>query len=234
MNNIEELKEISNKKYIPVRISPKKCSIPTSSGLGSSATCVVAGVIAGNYMLKNVFTKEELLSVMALVEGHPDNVATAFLGGLTLSYKDGERVVSRKVEVSKKLKFYAVIPAVSLKTTESRSLLPETVPLADAVSNVTRALNLQTAFEKGDIELIKAVFEDKLHQPYRLPIIKGASEMKKVLEDLGYAVAVSGAGPSLIAITNKANENAVIPKNVGGVKWRIKPLKVCERGATFV
>ena len=226
-----KLFEVSNKKYIPVKISPKKCLIPTSSGLGSSASCIVAGVMAANFMLKNLFDKDYLLSVMASVEGHPDNVAPALLGGLTLSYQKEGKVVSKKAEVNKKLKFYAVIPGTVLSTKTARTMLPETVSLEDAVHNVTRALNLSYAFEKGDVELLKDVFDDKLHQPYRLPAIKGASEMKAILENEGCAVAISGAGPTLLAISVKDGLEKVVPKTVGGVKWKVKPLKVCEKGA---
>ncbi len=227
----KKLFEVSNKKYIPVKISPKKCLIPTSSGLGSSASCIVAGVLAGNYMLKNVFDKEYLLGVMASVEGHPDNVAPAYLGGLTLAYKKGEVIVHHKVEVSKKLKFYAVIPSAELSTKISREVLPKTVSMEDAVHNVTRALSLSYAFEKGDVNLLKDIFDDKLHQPYRLPIIKSGSNMRKILQDFGFAVAISGAGPTLLAISNKDGLEKLIPKTVDGIRWRVKSLKVCDKGA---
>ena len=226
-----KLFEVSNKKYIPVKITPVKCSIPNSSGLGSSASCIVAGVMAANYMLKNAFDKEYLLSVMAMVEGHPDNVATAYLGGLTLSYQKNEKIISRKIEVNKNLKFYAVIPSAVLSTKQSRELLPETVTIKDAVYNLSRALNLEYAFKTGNIELIKDVFDDKLHQPYRAPAIKGCDEMIKILSSNGYAVAISGAGPSLIAISTKDGRENIIPKSVGGIKWKVKSLKVCEKGA---
>jgi threonine synthase len=228
-----KLFEVSGKNYIPVKISPKKCSIPTSSGLGSSASCIVAGVMAANYMLKNLFDKNYLLSVMASVEGHPDNVAPALLGGLTLSYQKDGKVVSKKAEINKNLKFYAVVPRASLSTKEARSMLPENVSLKDAVHNVTRALNLSYAFEKGDVELLKDVFDDKLHQPYRLPTIKSASEMKAILENEGCAVAISGAGPTLFAVSLKDGLEKVVPKSIDGVKWKVKPLKVCEKGATL-
>ena len=229
----KKLFEVSGRKYIPVKIMPKKCSIPTSSGLGSSASCIVAGVMAANYMLKNTFTSDELLSVMASIEGHPDNVAPAYLGGLTVAYQKGDKVVARKVEVSKKLKFYAVIPSAVLSTKTSRAILPKTLSLADAVHNITRALSLSYAFEKGDLCAIKEVFDDKLHQPYRLPLIKGANEMKEILQDLGFAVALSGAGPTLLAISDKEGMQKLIPTTVDGVKWRVLPLKVCDKGAVL-
>lgn len=227
----KKLFEVSGKEYVPVKITLKKCSVPSSSGLGSSATCIVAGVMAANYMLKNIFDKEYLLSVMTMIEGHPDNLAPAFLGGLTLSYLNGERVVSRKVEVNKNLKFYAVIPSANVSTKSAREILPETVMVKDAVHNLSRALNLEYAFTSGNVNVLKDVFDDKLHQPYRFPLIKGGEEMKKLLEDNGYAVAISGAGPTLLAVGTKLGLEKVIPHNIGGVKWKVKFLKICEKGA---
>ena len=170
---------------------------------------------------------------MASVEGHPDNVSPAFMGGLTVSYQKDGKVVSRKVEVNKNLKFYAVTPSAGLSTKISREALPESVSIEDAVHNVTRALSLCAAFETGNLEMIKDVFDDKLHQAYRLPIIKGGEEMKKALEDIGFVVAISGAGPTLLAISNKEGLEKVIPRQVGGVNWKVKSLKVCYKGAVL-
>ncbi|MBE5743399.1 MAG: threonine synthase [Clostridiales bacterium] len=227
----KKLFEVANREYVPVKITLKKCTVPSSSGLGSSATCIVAGVMAANYMLKNIFTKEQLLSVMTKIEGHPDNLAPALMGGLTFSYVDGENVVTRKVEINKNLKFYAVIPSANLSTKSAREILPETYDIKDVVHNLSRALNLEHAFKTGNVCLIKDVFDDKIHQPYRLPLIKGGKEMKALLEENGFAVAISGAGPTLLAVGYKAGIEKLISKEVGGIKWKIKNLKVSDKGA---
>ena len=227
----KKLFEVSGKDYVPVKITLKKSSVPSSSGLGSSATCIVAGVMAANYMLKNLFDKEYLLSVMTMIEGHPDNLAPAFLGGLVFSYLNGDKVVARKVEVSKNLKFYAIVPSANMSTKSAREILPEQLALKDAVHNLSRALNLEYAFSSGNVGVIKDVFDDKLHQPYRFPLIKGGEEIKSILEANGYAVAISGAGPSLLAVGTKAGVEKLIPHTVGGVKWKVKFLKICDKGA---
>ncbi|MBQ3234570.1 MAG: threonine synthase [Clostridia bacterium] len=227
----KKLFEVSGKDYVPVKITLKKCSVPSSSGLGSSATCIVAGVMAANYMLKNLYDKKYLLSVMTMIEGHPDNLAPAFLGGLTFSYLNGEEVVSRKASLAKNLKFYAIIPSANVSTKSAREILPETCSVKDAVHNLSRALNLEYAFASGNVALIKDVFDDKLHQPYRFPLIKGGEEIKSILEQNGYAVAISGAGPSLLAVGTRDGVEKLVPKNAGGVKWKVKQLKVCDKGA---
>ncbi len=227
----KKLFEIAGKDYVPVKITLKKCTVPSSSGLGSSATCIVAGVMAANYMLKNIFTKEQLLSVMTKIEGHPDNLAPAFMGGLTFSYLNGDDVVSRKVEVNKNLKFFAIIPSTAISTKSAREILPGSYEIKDVVHNLSRALSVEYAFKTGDISLIKDVFDDKLHHPYRLPLISGGEEIKSILEQNGFAVAISGAGPTLLAVGYRSGIEKLIPKMVGNVKWKIKALKVCDKGA---
>ncbi len=227
----KKLFEISGRDYVPVKITLKKCTVPSSSGLGSSATCIVAGVMAANYMLKNIFTKEQLLSVMNTIEGHPDNLAPALIGGLTFSYVNGDKVISRKVEINKNLKFYAVIPSANLSTKSAREILPETYEIKDVVHNLSRALSLEHAFKTGDINLIKDVFDDKIHQPYRMPLIAGGEQIKAILEENGFAVAISGAGPTLLAVGYKSGVEKLLPKVVDGVKWKVKSLKVCDKGA---
>lgn len=233
LRSYRKLFEVSNKPYIPVKITLKKSSVPSSSGLGSSATCIVAGVMAANYMLKNLFDKERLLSVMTMIEAHPDNVASAFLGGLNVIYKTGDKIVTRKIEVNKNLKFYAVIPSVEISTKSARAILPETFSREDVVHNLSRALSLEHALSKGNVELLKEVFDDKIHQPYRYPMIKGGLEMKAELEKQGFAVAISGAGPTLLAVGYGCNLERKIDKFIGGVRWKVKPLKVCDKGATL-
>ncbi len=227
----KKLFEISGRDYVPVKITLKKCTVPSSSGLGSSATCIVAGVMAANYMLKNVFTKEQLLTVMTKIEGHPDNLAPALMGGLTFSYVSGEEVVSRKVEINKNLKFYAIIPSTAISTKSAREILPETYSREDVVHNLSRALSVEHAFKTGNVSLIKDVFDDKLHHPYRLPLISGGEEIKAILEENGFAVAISGAGPTLLAVGYKLGVEKLIPKVASNVKWKIKSLKVSDKGA---
>ncbi len=224
--------EKTGRKYVPVKITPKRCGVPSTRGLGSSSTCVVAGVLAANYMLKNAFSKEFLLSVMVEIEGHPDNVAPAFLGGLVMAF-ESDGIKTKRVNISSNLKAYACIPSFELSTQKARDILPKAIDYKDAVHNLAGACMLQAAFETGDIEIIKRVFDDRLHHPYRMPLIRGGEELKKALEDLGCAVAISGSGSTILAISNKNGIDAKSLNNIGGVRWNIKPLHFDKKGAVI-
>ena len=224
--------EKADKDYVPVKITYKRCSIPSAKGLGSSSTCVVAGVLAANYMLKNAYNKDYLLNVMAEIEGHPDNVAPAYLGGLVIACEVNGLKVNR-VRIDNNLKLFACIPNFAISTPKAREDLPSALDFKDAVYSVAGACMLSSAFEKGDIELIKRVFNDKLHVPYRLPLIKSGEEVKKVLEDLGFAVTVSGAGPTLFAVSNGIDLPLNALKNIKEVKWTIKRLHLDKKGAVI-
>ncbi len=224
--------EKTGKAYIPVKISVKKCAVPSSRGLGSSATCIVAGVMAANYMLKNLYTKEYMLGVMAELEGHPDNVAPALFGGMTIAC-DVDGIKTIKVNVNSNLKVYACIPNFELSTSSARAVLPDLVSFEDASHNVKGASIMQYAFESGDINLIKRVFEDKLHHKYRFPLIKGGEKVKKLLEELGFAVAISGAGPTILAISNGKTLNSKALNNIDGARWTVKPLHFDKKGAVI-
>ncbi|MBO5926293.1 MAG: homoserine kinase, partial [Clostridia bacterium] len=229
----KKLFEVSGRDYVPVKITLKKCSVPSSRGLGSSATCIVAGVLGANYMLKNAFTKDYLLSVMTKMEGHPDNVAPAYLGGMVIAYDYNGEIKTLKVEVNKNLKVYACIPSIELSTNCARSVLPKTVSYKDAVNNIVGSALIKSAFELGDIDMIKRVFCDKLHEPYRYPLIKGGEEVKKLLTDMGFAVAISGAGPTILAVTKNKTLQSASLKNIGGVKWTVKLLHFDKKGTVI-
>ncbi|MBO5851155.1 MAG: threonine synthase [Clostridia bacterium] len=224
--------EKSKKPYIPVKITQGRNEVPSARGLGSSSTCIVAGVIGANLMLKNYFKKQELLEIMTEIEGHPDNVAPAFLGGFVTSCMTNENVFTVKNQVSNKLKVLALIPDFELSTKKARAVLPQSVSLKDAIHNLCRSAITSEAFLKGDMQMIKAVFDDKIHQPARLPLIKGSQKVIEMLNGKGYAVAISGAGSTLLAVGLKNSED-VSSFNIDGVRWTVKKLRVDEKGATF-
>ncbi|MBR6737942.1 MAG: threonine synthase [Clostridia bacterium] len=233
LNAYKKLFELSGREYVPVKIKSVKSAVPSSSGLGSSATCIVAGVLGANYMLKNAFRSDYLLSVMNKIEGHPDNVAPAYLGGLVASVVNGDKVIANKLEVNKNLKIYAIIPKQHLSTKVARELLPELYSLKDVVHNVSRATVLPLAFSTGNVELIKEVFNDKLHQPYRLPQIEGGEALIKTLNELGYASVISGAGPTILAIGKSSGLEYKLLSSLSGANFKVKSLKVCDKGATL-
>ena len=224
LSSYKKVFEVLNKEYVPVKLTLKRCNVPSSRGLGSSANCIVAGVVGANYMLKNILTKEQMLKIMTDIEGHPDNVAPSYLGGMTICASVGDKIECVKVSVNSKLKFFALIPNFELATKKARAVLPTELSYADAISNMARASMLSEGFRLGNLQIIKTAFDDKMHQPYRFPLINGASGIKKILEENGYAVALSGAGPTLLAVGYKKIDKKLLSDEVFN-SWRIKELK---------
>lgn len=222
----KKLFEQTGRDYIPVKITMLENEAPSSRGLGSSATCIVAGVLGANNMLKNAYKPAELLKVMTILEGHPDNVAPCYLGGMVLSFvaESGE-IMYAKYRVDDSVKFTAFIPPFELSTRKAREVLPKSVDFKAAVYNLSRAAVLGKAFETGDFELIKGAVQDKLHESYRYPLIRGGEQLKAELQKQGYAVTISGAGPTILAI-GKTYANA--PLNS---QFEAKPLAVDNFGA---
>jgi len=174
--------------------------IPMSRGLGSSSSAIVAGIFAGNILSGNRFNDDELLGFATEIEGHPDNVAPALLGGFTISYMDGRKAHSLRVEPAKPLKFIAVVPERRLPTVLARQAIPKTVLHHDAVFNTSRASLLVGALLSGEYKYLGAGLEDKLHQPYRAHLIPGLEDVFKAARNAGaYNAIISGAGSTVMA-----------------------------------
>jgi homoserine kinase len=151
---------------------------------------------------------------------------------MVCAFYNGENVSYYKYNVHESLKFYAFVPNFELKTKASRSALPKSISYKDAVHNIAAVANLGKAMELGDLDIIKYAFDDQIHQPYRFPTIKGASELKALLESQGFAVALSGSGPAILAVSDNAIPN--VPKNVGGTDWKAIELSVDTLGSTVM
>lgn len=154
-------------------------NVPEARGLGSSSTCIVAGVFGANCVLNNMLSKEECLKIATIIEGHPDNVAPCIYGGLVSSFVNGDNVYATKYKVNSSLKFYALIPSFSLSTSLSRKALPDSVKMKDAINNISRAINLPYYFGNGDLKMIRLITKDALHEPYRYRLIENAINIKK-------------------------------------------------------
>lgn len=177
--------------------------IPLCRGLGSSAGAVVAGVLIARYLTGHDADKDELLRVMTAIEGHPDNVAPCFLGGMVVSCWDGNelRYVNLPALPPEVLCVVAV-PDERVKTSDARNALPKEVPFGDAVFNVGRAALLTAAWATGKWDYLKWGMDDKLHQPYRSKLFSGGEVIFSRVEELPecISVAISGSGPSVIAL----------------------------------
>lgn len=168
-----------------------------SSGLGSSAAAIVAGLFGANEMLDRPLNKNELLKLANEMEGHPDNVAPALFGGLVSSVLAGDEIISRRYEIPE-FTIVIVKPNADWPTRVARAVLPKSVSRTDAVYNIGRATLVVDALRSGDLELLQKVMDDRIHQPYRLKHIAGGMSAYKTAKRFG-AAALSGAGPSIIA-----------------------------------
>lgn len=174
--------------------------IPLSRGLGSSSTAIVAGLVAANLLTGNTFTKEKLLNYATEIEGHPDNVAPALLGGVTISYMDESGAHSLRFIPQKELRFIAVVPEQPLSTHKARQAIPQQIPHQDAVFNASRTALYVGALLSGDYKYLSSALEDRLHQPYRMPLIAGMEDVFAAAKASGaYGAIISGAGSTLMA-----------------------------------
>ena len=175
--------------------------IPMSRGLGSSSSAIVAGVFAANMLSGETLSRDQLLNFATELEGHPDNVAPALLGGFTISYMNDEHVPhSLRVLPVKPLKFIAVVPERKLSTALARQAIPATVPHVDAVFNASRSALLTGALLTGRYEYLSEALEDKLHQPYRAHLIPGLADVFTAAKEAGaYHAIISGAGSTVMA-----------------------------------
>lgn len=175
--------------------------IPPARGLGSSAACVVAGILGAKALRDLLLSPDMAFTLAADMEGHPDNAAAAVYGGLRVSVTEDGRPLSLPASVHPDLRLLALVPDFILETEEARRALPETVSRGDAVYNLSHTAFLLRALETGDGEMIRAACRDRLHQPYRFPLIREGEALAGEMEALGaIACFISGAGSSLMCL----------------------------------
>lgn len=211
--------------------------VPMARGLGSSSTCVAAGLLGANELLGNPVSRDELVNIASSIEGHPDNTTPALLGGLTAAAVEKGRVYAVTLHVANKFRFAAFIPNFELKTSVARGVLPESVSRQDAVYNLSRSALMAGSLATGNTENLHIAVQDKLHQPYRLGLIPGASEVFDLSYEHGsLATYISGAGPTIMAIIKRHDEKfeSVITEQLkqrGLTDWHVTVLDVDSRGA---
>lgn len=197
---MHHLARYAGKPLPPLQVDQEN-SIPVGSGLGSSAAAVVAGLLAANALLGAGLPPPLLLALATELEGHADNVAAALYGGLTLVA--GDESISLPIAP---LQAVVVLPAVALSTQAARVALPANVPHAAAVFNLGRLGLLLQGLAKGDYALLARAMADRLHEPYRIPLIPGMEAALAAARAAGAAACLSGAGPSLIAFAPAGHE----------------------------
>ncbi|MCB4407338.1 homoserine kinase [Synechococcus sp. MU1642] len=196
----------------PVALEARvRLAVPPARGLGSSATAIVAGLMGANALVGEPLPKEKLLELAIDIEGHPDNVVPSLLGGLCMTAKAASqrwRVV--RCEWAPSVKAVVAIPSIRLSTSEARRAMPKTIPVGDAVVNLGALTLLLQGLRTGNGDLISDGMHDRLHEPYRWRLIKGGDEVKQAAMDAGaWGCAISGAGPSILALCEEDKGPAV-------------------------
>jgi homoserine kinase len=177
----------------------QKNEIPVASGLGSSSSAVLAGMFGANELAGSPLTREQVLQMATDLEGHPDNVAPAVYGGLVLGVQSARGLLVEQFAVPP-MEVLVVLPDFELLTETARAALPAQVSLTDAIHNISRLGMLIHALQTADYDRLSVAMQDRLHQPYRIPIITGMADAMRAAREAGAAgVALSGAGPGLIA-----------------------------------
>lgn len=217
-------------------------NIPVARGLGSSASVIVGALIAANELLGKPADEVALLSIACEIEGHPDNITPAIVGGLVLSsQEDDGSVVYRKLNWPTEWAITVCVPDFELSTDIARSVLPKEVPMKDAIFNAQRLGMFVQAVNTKDAELMKLALKDRLHQPYRMKLVPG---LDKIMDNLRHIDSVlgcvlSGAGSSILVISEKNDLDKIrgIVKDTWtdqNIKSDIKTLNIEQTGAQIV
>lgn len=213
--------------------------IPITRGLGSSSSIVVGGLLAANKLLGNPADETALLAIATEVEGHPDNVAPAILGGVVLATQEDDGTLSYcKLDWPEEWDISVCIPDFQLSTEIARSILPKEVPMQDAIFNAKHLAMLIKAIETNNPKLMKVALKDKLHQPYREKLVPGMKEVMEAFkhEDGVLGCVLSGAGPSLLVISHKYDLDKIKSTvkdiwEMQNIKCEVRTMKVEEQGA---
>ena len=180
---------------------------PLARGLGSSSSAIVGGLAAAAVISGKLISEKNLIQLAVALEKHPDNVTPALVGGLTINYNCNNSYDYYKIKIDESLNFILLVPDFELKTEDLRNVLPQKIDYSKAINNLSRVSLLTTAFIKKDYQLLKIAMEDQMHQPFRKKLIK---DFDKVINNAynngAYGAALSGAGPTIIAITEDKAE----------------------------
>lgn len=209
--------------------------IPHARGLGSSSAATIAGILAARALHPDgrALTDDDVLALATRAEGHPDNVAPCLAGGLTIAWQTSSGPRLTRLDVAEDVRPVALVPDSRLATERARGLLPEMVPHADAAANSGRAALLVAALTAAPQLLLDAT-EDRLHQCYRAPAMPDSLALVERLRAKGIAAVISGAGPTVLALTFRDGEVDAAVDSIGaevGTSWHIHPLDVAPHGA---
>ena len=214
-------------------------TIPLSRGLGSSAAAISGGLVAANTLCGNPYSPSELLEMAATIEGHPDNVAAAVLGGLQLVVSDGPQLYTAPIPAPPELHTVLFIPDIRIATTDARAVLPKQVSVADAVFNMGRVALLVAGMGLNRTQYFEVATQDRLHQPYRQPLFPAVKVIFAAARAAGaLGVFVSGSGSTILALTEGREMTVAYEMfeaaRLTGVPGRLEITKPTGRGAHVV
>ncbi|GBU10997.1 homoserine kinase [Erysipelotrichaceae bacterium] len=179
-------------------------NIPVARGLGSSSTCIIAGIMAANIYGELNLKLADMLQMATKIEGHPDNIAPAILGGMVLAVALDEEVLYKKIIPANMYTFIVIIEDNEVSTADARAVMPKMISYDDAVFNISRAGLLLEAFQTGDAKLLKVVTQDRIHQAHRAKLIKCYEGLQPVLASKLFTTSwVSGSGSTQVALSLK-------------------------------
>ena len=239
-NNLIYTSFLKAAKQVDLKVNGLKIvvesEVPNTRGLGSSSTCIVAGIV-GAYAFKNKQEdKKAILNLATEIEGHPDNVAPAIHGGMTVSSMLDE-VITMNIPIKNKYTFMTLIPNFELSTSESRSVLPHTVERKDAIYNVSHISLLIASLIHGNDQYLKEAFKDQLHQPYRGHLIKNYDQIMTILDQDKQVLGsyLSGAGPTIMVVLKENVDTSSLIETLNPYieGWDVKELKLDDQGYTY-
>ena len=214
-----------------------EAQIPVCRGLGSSAALLVAGAMGANVLRGNKLSTQGLLNITNAMEGHPDNLAPAFYGGLPASMVDNGLPVCVNFPLHPDWEFLALVPDFDLPTTVARQALPTEYNRADAVYNIAHGALVLKALELGDEKLLRNARLDRIHLPYRKMMIADYDKIESLIRTTGAAFCLSGAGPTLLCITRNPGLEEKLAKKLHDIteaNWQMIPLHVEFEGARVI
>jgi homoserine kinase len=193
-----------------------RSDIPLTRGLGSSAAAIVGALVAANALIGDALSVDELFQMATALEKHPDNVGASLYGGIVVAAWDGTRSEYIRLEPPAGMDVLVAIPEFELSTKKARNVLPEQIPMQDAVFNVTHSSLLTAALATGRLDLLAHAMRDRLHQPYRAALIPGMNKILAEATNNGALGAVlSGAGPTLLLLAEASSaEKGKLPEFV--------------------
>lgn len=222
-------------KRVPVVQIHIDTPIPVARGLGSSASCIVAGVLGAVAYSGQKLPLQELLRLATLLEHHPDNVAPALYGSLCASFMENGLPYTAQFAVHEKFRFVTIIPDYEVRTEDARRILPSDMSYADAIYQMGRCATLGKALESGDEEMVRHACIDRMQEPYRSRLIPEYDEVKRLCMDLGaLAFVISGSGSTMLAVCT-ADTGGKLCRQLSERfrSWRVLELKAAAEGGAF-